>query len=61
VVSLWEDLKEVIAEDRAVERPLPLCMVLCNSAAFVRSAENDALPVETREVLGDATETALLR
>eukprot|EP00611_Tribonema_gayanum_P004790 TRINITY_DN13_c0_g1_i10.p1 TRINITY_DN13_c0_g1~~TRINITY_DN13_c0_g1_i10.p1 ORF type:complete len:662 (+),score=251.51 TRINITY_DN13_c0_g1_i10:2550-4535(+) len=36
-------------------------MVLCNSADFVRSKANAALPVETREVLGDATETALLR
>ncbi|KAG5186318.1 hypothetical protein JKP88DRAFT_256400 [Tribonema minus] len=40
---------------------LRLCMVLCNSAHFVSSEENLALPVSERAVIGDATETALLR
>ncbi|KAG5184236.1 hypothetical protein JKP88DRAFT_208389 [Tribonema minus] len=40
---------------------LRLCMVLCNSAHFVRSDENLAKAVADREVIGDATETALLR
>jgi magnesium-transporting ATPase (P-type) len=40
---------------------LRLCMGLCNSAHFVRSDENMALPIKDRAVMGDATETALLR
>ncbi|KAG5185752.1 hypothetical protein JKP88DRAFT_354106 [Tribonema minus] len=40
---------------------LTLCMALCNSAHFVRSADNMALPITERAAVGDATETALLR
>mmetsp|Transcript_7445 Transcript_7445/g.11126 ORF Transcript_7445/g.11126 Transcript_7445/m.11126 type:complete len:1130 (+) Transcript_7445:49-3438(+) len=40
---------------------LKMCMSLCNSANFVRTAENLALPLHDRATIGDATETAMLK
>jgi magnesium-transporting ATPase (P-type) len=54
-------MKEVYNDGKPADRDMMLCMVLCNGAEFVRNADNDALPIENREVIGDATETALLK
>ena len=54
-------MKEVFNDGKPADRDMMLCMVLCNGAEFVRNAGNDALPIDQKEVIGDATETALLK
>jgi sodium/potassium-transporting ATPase subunit alpha len=54
-------MQECFTDGKVADREMMLCMVLCNGAEFVRNPTNDALPINSKEVIGDATETALLK